>query len=81
MRMPDEDITFTDLVRGPITFKAGTVPDYVVVRAGGDPLYTLRQPRGRRRSWASPTCCAARTCCSSTPASDCALPRPHRHRP
>ena len=44
MRMPDEDITFTDLVRGPITFKAGSVPDYVVVRAGGDPLYTLVNP-------------------------------------
>ena len=44
MRMPEEDITFTDLVRGPITFKAGSVPDYVVVRAGGDPLYTLVNP-------------------------------------
>ena len=44
MRMPDEDITFTDLVRGPITFKAGSIPDYVVVRAGGDPLYTLVNP-------------------------------------
>lgn len=44
MRMPDEDITFTDLVRGDITFKAGSVPDYVVVRANGDPLYTLVNP-------------------------------------
>ena len=44
MRMPDEDITFDDLVRGPITFKAGSVPDYVVVRASGDPLYTLVNP-------------------------------------
>ncbi|CED91511.1 MAG: glutamate--tRNA ligase [Actinomyces succiniciruminis] len=44
MRMPDEDITFHDLVRGPVTFKAGSVPDYVVVRAGGDPLYTLVNP-------------------------------------
>ncbi|MDO4243360.1 MAG: glutamate--tRNA ligase [Actinomyces sp.] len=44
MRMPEEDITFTDLVRGPITFKAGSVPDYVVVRAGGEPLYTLVNP-------------------------------------
>ena len=39
LRMPDEDITFNDLVRGEITFKAGTVPDYVVVRSNGDPLY------------------------------------------
>lgn len=44
MRMPEEDITFDDLVRGPITFKAGSVPDYVVVRANGDPLYTLVNP-------------------------------------
>lgn len=44
LRMPDEDITFTDLVRGPITFKAGSVPDYVVVRANGDPLYPLVNP-------------------------------------
>ena len=44
LRMPDEDVTFTDLVRGEITFKAGTVPDFVIVRAGGHPLYTLVNP-------------------------------------
>ncbi len=44
MRMPDEDVSFTDLVRGEITFKAGSVPDYVIVRANGDPLYTLTNP-------------------------------------
>ena len=44
LRMPDEDITFTDLVRGEITFKAGSVPDYVIVRANGDPLYPLVNP-------------------------------------
>src|SRR5699024_7714034 len=44
LRMPDEDVTFTDLVRGEITFKAGTVPDYVIVRANGDALYTLVNP-------------------------------------
>jgi glutamyl-tRNA synthetase len=42
--MPDEDITFTDLVRGDITFKAGSVPDFAVVRANGAPLYTLVNP-------------------------------------
>ncbi|SIH00441.1 glutamyl-tRNA synthetase [Mycobacteroides abscessus subsp. abscessus] len=42
--MPDTDITFTDLVRGEITFKAGTIPDFVVVRANGQPLYTLVNP-------------------------------------
>ncbi|WP_347031647.1 glutamate--tRNA ligase [Brevibacterium paucivorans] len=44
VRMPDEDITFTDMVRGDITFKAGSVPDFVVVRANGQPLYTLVNP-------------------------------------
>ncbi|MGO4453333.1 glutamate--tRNA ligase [Arthrobacter sp. RAF14] len=44
LRMPDEDLTFTDLVRGEITFKAGSVPDFVVVRANGQPLYTLVNP-------------------------------------
>ena len=44
LRMPDEDITFTDLVRGEITFKAGSVPDFAVVRANGAPLYTLVNP-------------------------------------
>ncbi|MGX1590668.1 glutamate--tRNA ligase [Glutamicibacter sp. NPDC055491] len=44
VRMPDHDITFNDLVRGEITFKAGSVPDYVVVRANGKPLYTLVNP-------------------------------------
>ncbi|MGX1748703.1 glutamate--tRNA ligase [Glutamicibacter protophormiae] len=44
VRMPDEDVTFNDLVRGEITFKPGSVPDYVVVRANGQPLYTLVNP-------------------------------------
>jgi glutamyl-tRNA synthetase len=44
LRMPQEDITFTDLVRGEITFKAGSTPDFVVVRANGQPLYTLVNP-------------------------------------
>lgn len=44
VRMPDEDVTFTDLVRGDLTFAAGSVPDFVVVRANGQPLYTLTNP-------------------------------------
>lgn len=44
MRMPDHDLTFTDLVRGEIVFPAGNVADYVIVRANGDPLYTLVNP-------------------------------------
>lgn len=44
LRMPDEDIAFDDLIRGRIEFKAGSVPDYVIVRPNGDPLYTLTNP-------------------------------------
>jgi glutamyl-tRNA synthetase len=44
VRMPDDDVTFTDMVRGEITFKAGSIPDYVIVRADGSPLYTLVNP-------------------------------------
>ena len=44
LRMPDEDVSFTDLVRGEVTFKAGSVPDYVIVRGNGQPLYTLVNP-------------------------------------
>jgi len=44
VRVPDEDITFTDLVRGEILFPAGSFPDFVVVRPSGDPLYTLVNP-------------------------------------
>ena len=42
--MPDQDITFVDLVRGEITFPAGSFPDFVLVRPGGAPLYTLVNP-------------------------------------
>ncbi|HEY0118393.1 MAG TPA: glutamate--tRNA ligase [Cellulomonas sp.] len=44
VRMPAEDVTFTDLIRGGVTFKAGSVPDYVIVRSTGHPLYTLVNP-------------------------------------
>ena len=44
LRMPDEDITFHDLVRGEVTFPAGSVPDFVIVRGNGQPLYTLVNP-------------------------------------
>jgi glutamyl-tRNA synthetase len=43
-RMPDQAITFTDLVRGDITFQPAHVPDYVLVRGNGHPLYTLVNP-------------------------------------
>jgi len=44
LRMPDEDITWTDLVRGEVTFAAQNVADFVIIRASGDPLYTLVNP-------------------------------------
>lgn len=44
LRMPDEDIVFNDLVRGEVSFRAGSVPDFVIVRANGQPLYTLVNP-------------------------------------
>lgn len=43
-RMPDQPITFDDLVRGEITFQPEHVPDYVLVRGTGHPLYTLVNP-------------------------------------
>jgi glutamyl-tRNA synthetase len=44
LRMPDEDLTWDDLVRGETTIKAGTVPDFALTRGSGDPLYTLVNP-------------------------------------
>ncbi|MBM9461881.1 glutamate--tRNA ligase [Aeromicrobium sp. YIM 150415] len=43
-KMPAKDWTFDDLVRGPITFGAENVQDFVIVRANGQPLYTLTNP-------------------------------------
>ena len=44
LRMPDQDWTWTDLVRGEVTFKSETQPDFVVARSNGAPLYTLVNP-------------------------------------
>lgn len=44
LRVPDADLTFEDLIRGRIEFKADSFPDFVVVRPGGQPLYTLVNP-------------------------------------
>jgi len=43
-RMPDKPLSWNDLVRGEITFAPENVPDYVLVRADGSPLYTLVNP-------------------------------------
>lgn len=42
--MPDEDLSWDDLVRGETVFKAGTVPDFALTRGNGIPLYTLVNP-------------------------------------
>jgi glutamyl-tRNA synthetase len=44
LRVPDTDLGFTDLIRGEITFPAGSFTDFVVVRPTGDPLYTFVNP-------------------------------------
>jgi glutamyl-tRNA synthetase len=41
MRMPDGTTTFVDEIRGEVTFDHKFVPDFVLVRADGSPLYTL----------------------------------------
>ena len=44
LRVPDSDLSFDDLVRGEITFPAGSFTDFVVVRPNGAPLYTFVNP-------------------------------------
>ncbi|MFT4213402.1 MAG: glutamate--tRNA ligase [Microbacterium sp.] len=44
LRVPDHDVTYVDLIRGEVTFPAGSFPDFVVVRAGGQALYTFTNP-------------------------------------
>jgi len=41
MRMPDGGTVFNDLIRGEVAFDHKFVPDFVLVRGDGSPLYTL----------------------------------------
>ena len=41
MRMPDGGTTFVDQIRGEVSFDHKFVPDFVLVRGDGSPLYTL----------------------------------------
>ena len=41
MRMPDGETTFVDQIRGEVSFDHKFVPDFVLVRGDGSPLYTL----------------------------------------
>ncbi|MGD9872983.1 MAG: glutamate--tRNA ligase [Kiritimatiellia bacterium] len=40
-RMPGRDMTFTDLVKGTLTKKAGDMKDLVIVRSNGTPVFHL----------------------------------------
>jgi glutamyl-tRNA synthetase len=44
LRMPDTDLVWTDLVRGEVRFAAGSVPDFVLLRGNGVPLYPFTNP-------------------------------------
>ena len=44
LRMPDKDLGWNDMVRGYTEFKSQFVPDYVIARSDGSPLYTLVNP-------------------------------------
>ncbi len=44
LQMPEQDWAWTDLVRGPMQVAAAHVPDFVLTRGNGDPLYPLVNP-------------------------------------
>ena len=44
LRMPGTPIVFDDLIRGEVRFEPENVPDFVLVRADGFPLYPLVNP-------------------------------------
>jgi len=44
LRMSAGELAWHDLVRGEISFDAATIPDPVMVRGNGDPLYPLTNP-------------------------------------
>jgi glutamyl-tRNA synthetase len=44
LAMPGSAIRFDDLIHGEVCFDAGSVPDFVLVRADGHPMYPLTNP-------------------------------------
>ncbi|AVG23551.1 glu/gln-tRNA synthetase [Pontimonas salivibrio] len=44
LKVPDGALDFVDLVRGPVSFPAGSTTDFVLVRPNGAPLYTFVNP-------------------------------------
>ena len=84
LRMPDEDLGWNDIVRGPVTFAAGSVPDFVDRPREWRSALPARQS-GRRRTHAYHPRPARRGLAAVDPAADCAVSRPdrdwrHRHR-
>ena len=69
LRVPDEDLTYVDLIRGEVTFPAGSFPDFVVVRAGGSAAVPVREPGRRRAHGHHARASAAKTSCRRPPAS------------
>lgn len=41
LRMPDIDLTFDDLIRGPISVAAGVTGDFVIIKSDGMPTYNF----------------------------------------
>ncbi|HEX2089837.1 MAG TPA: glutamate--tRNA ligase [Actinomycetota bacterium] len=39
--MPGDDVTVNDLIRGEVLFRAGDLPDFVILRSDGTPTYLL----------------------------------------
>ncbi len=44
LKVPEGALDFDDLIRGPISFPAGSTIDFVLVRPNGKPLYTFVNP-------------------------------------
>ncbi|SDG59341.1 glutamyl-tRNA synthetase [Lentzea fradiae] len=44
LRMPSREVVYDDLVRGPMVLRLDATPDPVMVRANGDPTFTLANP-------------------------------------
>ena len=79
LRVPDTDLSFDDLVRGAITFPAGSFTDFVVVRPNGAPLYTFVNPVDDALMGVTHVL-RGEDLLSSHPAADRALPRADRDR-
>ena len=79
LRMPDEDLVWTDLVRGEVRFAAGSVPDFVAGPRQRRAALPARQP-GRRRADGHHPRAARRGPAALHPAADRAVRGADRHR-